>query len=273
MVPSIGTGSSCSITALHESAFSLTVDCLGLKKEFLFTSNHSSKPVKKSTVLDVITKNATCPSDPKKIRSIFKKEDLQEATNAVKHVAEEHLTGSIVAVFDFKDEKKGYLPNEKVAASEVAMQSFLTSPWGPKGLAKEMHTLFNKTLGVDFMLCEGSLKMDILPSFTEEQISHLNTTGAQFFCGVTEYFMTAIKMGYEVKTPQTVLDNNHYFKPLKADLKNYVKSEKSVVLYPSSYKQMYSIESPYAKNMSQIFKVEGSCNEATEMTALTLEPQ
>lgn len=109
---------------------------------------------------------------------------------------------------------------------------------------------------IDFILFEGSLKADLLRSglFSAEEISVLqeDSLGRQSFCQCAEFFMNAFKLGHT--TPGFPF--HKYLVPIDPE-KPFEPLSTSVVFYPKSYEELYSLESPIAHCFRKCFGVVG----------------
>lgn len=266
------TGATCSINHLNENAYALNIEFENGHKEFVF---ERKKQPQKNAVYDVFTKNGVCPSKTNElIKNLFRKDEHKEASLAHQQLQNDKADGCVVAVFDLQSKPKRYAPNDEVAKCEVIVQDFfMQGPTKTNGYPKQLHTLFKDNLKVDYLLCEGSLKMALLTTgFEDTEITYLNSKeGAMDFCGITEYFMTAFKMGFEVKTPnKSILVGESYFKGISTQ-ESYKPTLASTVYYPKSYEDMYALDGRYAQIMQNAFTVTGGFNTSTNISTITLE--
>ncbi len=135
--------------------------------------------------------------------------------------------------------------------------------------SKKIHTLIQKNYPLDFVLCEGSLKMDILKygGFLDKEIEYFQKTkiGAKSFCQCAEFFMNAFKLGQEVRAHEGTFLGEKYFIPISKKYAVLKPQKKSTVFYPSSYKELYSLEGDFAKVMSSIFSVSGQFDKDSQV--------
>ena len=155
-------------------------------------SHDDHKQVLGEELLDVYSQNGVCTAD---ILKIFSKKDEQDVRKAVGMLKSKAPT---ILVLDLRDPETGYKENSKgtIAKCEQGVCDFFKAKSydeAPKH-AKKVHSAFTP----DFVLCEGSLKMDLLKcgGFSASEVEYFNTpSGSKSFCQCTEFFMNAFKFG------------------------------------------------------------------------------
>ena len=166
-------GSSFSITSLGESSYRLnthfhqengSVHCR-------FIDFHRTPSLKEATVCDIFTKNGKCASDFQ--TSLFKQSDLKDC-KGIPHLMMKYSATQYVAVVDLKDGEGTYHDLKTIQAHEKQLMEFLSqkTQWG-KTAGKIRELLLGQ--GPFFMICEGSLKHDLLEKFfSKEEIRLLS---------------------------------------------------------------------------------------------------
>jgi len=251
------------ITPLHENAYELNVHFSNNSVKTFTFSQHAS--VKEGNLSDVFTKNGLC-STPLQ----FQKRDLQEAKNVVSHLQSKD---PIIAVFDLKEPHTHYIPcsscENTIAKSEELVCNFFQGK-RVNSLVSNHAEKIRTQLSLDYILCEGSLKEDLLKNggFSDQEIEHLNSNSMQF-CQLAEFFMNGFKLGQSCKNHDTEFLAEKYIKPISNTI--FESYKKSTVFYPSLYKNMYSVEGNFAKTLSSVFSVSGEFSEKTQITTLIVE--
>ncbi|MFA6915778.1 MAG: hypothetical protein WC222_05230 [Parachlamydiales bacterium] len=264
-------GSNCTVSFLNEYAYEVHIHFKlqnQSSSEQVFVFKEEQKP-SSGAVVDVFTKNAVCHKSL--VKKIFTRKEVQEATDVVKQFQASQVEGTKVAVFDLQNPITRYLPAGEIADCENVVQTFFTQKYLLAGHPKKVHELFQRELKVDYLLCEGSLKTDILMQggLEDHQITYLNSSeGALGFCGFTEYFMHGLKLGHTITTPsKNTLEGSKYFKAIGTE-EAYKPRQSSTVFYPFQYRDMYSVTGKYAKSLADSFTVSGRYYESTKISIL-----
>lgn len=181
-----------------------------------------------------------------------------------------------VFVLDLRDVGGSYVDPTSIEESEKVVCEYISSKKQPEGLgksAKKAHELFHSKLPVDFVLCEGSLKHELLKGLDETQMDYfLNTgkTGRTAFCEYTEPFMTAMKLGDELK----VFDLREGFlipvSPPQTSPENFSPRSVSTVYYPEEYQDLYSPQARIPQALSKVLPVTFSVDPVNQITEMTI---
>lgn len=255
------------LESLNEVAYNLVVNfhakdgSLHSRKVIQF---QQQCPQQVGTVTDVITKNSLC-----QIFS-FEKREVQEAKKVMSMVQAD-APGPFVAVFDFKDPTYGYgnHSHPSILQNEDAAVNFFANPLpaGSKKSLKDIHGLFHSAHPIDFILCEGSLKTDILTKFEDKQIEFLNSKDfTEGFCICAEYFMHGFKQGQAPNDMQPL----KYFKAVSKQTQTYAAQTDSKVFYPPLYKDTYGPYSDFVKSLMPIFNVVSKANLCNGIVTLSV---
>ncbi len=277
---SIICGSAFSIKSLNEKAYEVNVQFLDVDshslsdKSFTFLQEVS---VEEGTIWDVFTKNGTCQN-----KLPFSNKDPVFAETVAKKLPES-LLSPLVCVLDLKDPSTGYLPNtsslQSIAKSEAAVCGFFQNNIAEKQASKcaqKMHTLFKSSLPVDFIICEGSLKVELLQQggFTDHEVEYFQTSrsGKDSFCVMAEYFMNGFKLGDTAYSPSKAsFSAQKFIKPISTKFPDFHPYKTSAVFYPPQYKEIYSSEGEFAATLKPVFSAAGDFDTVTEITTLTVE--
>ncbi|MBS0626346.1 MAG: hypothetical protein JSS32_09880 [Verrucomicrobia bacterium] len=262
--------SSFSFASLNQDAYKFQVqfsDAAGKpvsEKSFVFTQTQS--PSEDTETLDVYSQNGVCRSNV--LKHLFSQEDVLGVQNVAKKAIQ--ANGPVVYVLDLKGINKGYL-DPTIPKCEEAVCDFFKSEEADDawtGAAQDVHKVFQKNLPVDFVLCEGSLKTKLVSEFSDEEAGFLlSKKGVTAFCQVAEPFMNGFKLGQEVKG----IAAKDYMAPVSKKVEVFHPTQKSTVLYPDAYKEIYSLNGAYAKSLSGVFSVSGDFDEETGITSMTVE--
>ena len=229
------------------------------QKSFIFSQQC---PPQEGEIVDVYSQNGSC-SEPL-LKQLFNKSDVAGVNKATRKLK---ALGPVVLVLDLKDENKGYLDEGAIAKSEAVVCDFFqqkAADGAPKH-AKKIHKLFQKTL--DFVICEGSLKTDLLKQFAEPEVEYFQNTqqGAIHFCQCAEFFMNGFKLGQEVRG----IASEKYITPISGH--SFEPHQKSTVLYPALYKDIYSVHGKFAQVLKPVFSVNGRFDEESQITEMSVE--
>lgn len=148
-------------------------------------------------------------------------------------------------------------------AEEFTLQFFQGKiAYGEAKSPNKIKKLFSK---LDYILFEGSLKAAIVASgvFSPLQVDYLHAH-TDALCQCTEFFMNGMKFGHQALG----LSYKDYIIPLDPD-KPFVPLAKSVVLYPASYGELYSLESRVANCFKSCFLLEGGKEEEITVWEVT----
>lgn len=134
---------------------------------------------------------------------------------------------------------------------------------GNEGTSKSTKKVLRNSPKYNFVLCEGTLKNDLLNSrvFDQYQISYLNDN-VQEFCQLTEFFMHAIKLGQIVDG--VPLDALKYIHTVNG--KNFKPFKKSVIYFPEEYKEVYKSDGDLHKIYQQVYNVDVSFKNQNGLT-------
>lgn len=253
---------SFSLKSLHEQAYQLKVQFPnGSNKIFTFIQQSS---LEKGEIVDIYSQNGACSASI--LNGLFQKKDVQGIQKAVAKL-QEPLGPSVMAL-DLHDPNTGYVDcQETIPVCEEAVCSFLkesTADGTTSKSAKKVHALFQKTL--DFVICEGSLKMDLLKGFSPQQVDYFLSAPASF-CQCAELFMNSFKFGQEV---DGILAEK-YIKSVSSKFSVFKPYEKSTVFYPAMYKEIYSVDGSFAKGLKPVFSVSGGFDAVSKITTISLE--
>ncbi len=266
--------SSFQLTSLHESAYQLKVDFLSEKgavvggKEFTFVQDLHPQEEK---IYDVFTKNGTCNASI--LKKLFSNKDVGQAELSA--LCFSTPPRSLLWVLDLKHPQTGYCNSNPIKKNEEEIYQFFKA-----GLAnskasapsKKLHGIFQQKLPMDFMLCEGSLKVELLSKggFTDQEAAYFHThSGGLDFCQLTEFFMNAFKLGHVAKAQAGSINGNAFIYSLSE--KPFEPSKISTVFYPPFYKEIYALDGQFAKTLGTVFSVSGGLNLLTEITTLNVE--
>lgn len=259
-----------SIKPHHEDAYLLNIEFNGEKsshKEFTFIQESKST---ETQIWDVLTKNGTLKKG-NLINHLFRNKDVVQAQNIVNTLEDQKANGPHLVVLDLQDPTARYLPqNNSIAAGESVVAEFLGSKVS-KGSnhPQAFLSLFKEKHPIQFMINEGSLKMDLLKKggFSENEITYLNSVpAADTFCQITEVFMNAFKFGQSAKASGTCFQAKDYIKCLSENSEDFPTCQKSMVLYPPEYKDIYSPEGDFANKLSHSFAIKGGLSPETAIT-------
>lgn len=273
---------SFNIEAYHDNAYALSIQFSNnenkkiSEKSFIFTQ---TLPPQESKIWDVYTKNSTCHP----LKKIFRKPDVDQANLVFKHMTSLSLlpissNEPLIATFDFQDSKSKYLDAlGSIAHSEVEICDFIKNKIA-KGseYAKNIHSLFKNSIPLDFLMCEGSLKKDLLTKggFAPEQIVYLNSSkgnGSKDFCQMAEFFMNGFKFGQSIQDNAAQFNGKDYIQPISNRFEAFKPGHVSTTFYPPEYKDMYALDGPFAEKLSSVFVKSGGFSESTQITTLKLQ--
>ncbi|MBS3905284.1 MAG: hypothetical protein KGZ39_08165 [Simkania sp.] len=269
-----------SITKLNEKAYQLDTVFLDAtassvsKKTAVFIQQ---KPLGPDQTLDVYSQNGKCCDPPS---NLFKNKHLQLLTSqdeiGIKSAAQKMQTveslGLSVLVLDMKDENASYLDRESIIEAEETICDFYKQPSVDPGYltrAKKVHALFQTTLPLDFVLCEGALKCNILKNFSEPEAEFLLHTkkGAIAFCQYAEFYMNSFKFGQETRDSFA----EDYFRPVSSRFDAFQPQSKNTTWYPAAYKEIYSPRGEFFQVLKPIFSISGELDEARAITSISME--
>lgn len=259
--------STFSLTPLNESAYALNIafsdkdGSLLSTKAFTFIQDPSAK---EGEIFDIYSQNGACN------RPLFTTKDFKGLQLAASKLQLEKPKHPTVLVLDLKDSNKKYLEGFEIAQHEAVVCDFFQNgkidPYLSKQ-AKKIVPLFQGTCPLDFVLCEGSLKKDLIHQFSDTQAEYFlsSSEGPISFCQCAEYFMNGFKFGQEV----TGIPADHYIVPISN--KVFHPFQKSTVWYPALYKEIYSPEGEFAKTLKPVFSVSGAFDVKTQITQMSVE--
>lgn len=266
--------SSFQLTPLHESAYQLKIDFLNEQRAVVdgkeFTFIHDACP-NEEKVYDVLTKNGKCHASI--LKKLFSNKDVDQAQQSALCLST--APSPLLWVLDLQHPQSGYCKGEPIKKNEEEVcQFFKASATGSNASApsKKLHGIFHQKLPMDFMLCEGSLKVDLLSKggFTDQEAAYFHTKGGALdFCQTTEFFMNAFKLGHAAQAQAGSLSGHSFIYSLSE--KSFQPSKASTVLYPPFYKQIYAVDGHFAKTLGPVFSVSGGLDPSTEITVLNVE--
>src|SRR5690348_1913727 len=248
--------SSFQLTSLHESAYQLKVNFLSEKgavvdgKEFTFVQDFYPEAEK---ICDVFTKNGTCNASI--LKKLFSNKDVAQAEQSA--VCFSTPPKALLWVLDLKDPKSGYSNSHPIKKNEEEVYQFFKADKvnsTASSPSKKLYEIFHRNVPMGFMICEGSLKADLLSKggFTDPEVAYFNThEGGLDFCQMAEFFMNAFKLGQEGKGQAGFLKGSSFIYPLSE--KPFQPSKVSTVLYPPFYKQIYAVDGQFAKTLGTVF--------------------
>ncbi|MBX3718925.1 MAG: hypothetical protein KF898_04700 [Parachlamydiales bacterium] len=259
--------STFSLTPLHESAYALNIAFSGKDgsllstKAFTFIQDPSAK---EGEIFDIFSQNGVCN------KPLFTMNDVKGLKLAAAKLQLEKPQHPTVLVLDLKDSQKEYLDGAEIAQHEaVVCDFFQTGKTDPclSRHAQKITPLFQGAYPLDFVLCEGSLKKDLVHQFSDAQAQFFlsGSEGPISFCQCAEYFMNGFKFGHAV----TGISADHYIKPITN--KVFHPFEKSTVWYPALYKEIYSPEGEFANTLKPIFSIFGLFDAKTKITQMSVE--
>lgn len=264
---------------LNENAYNLIINFkeqsgASNKRKFTFKQQSS---VEEGVILDVFTKNGKCQNSL--LAQLFNQREVKEAKNSSIQAKKMNSSfSSTVAVFDLKTASQGYLPclEQPIAQSESVVCEFFkqeTFKGTNSKKAKEIYTIFKNQLPLDFIICEGSLKSDLLQhgGFSDREIEYLNSSsGSTSFCQLAEFFMNAFKLGQSsISSAVYEFNAQNYIKPIQTA--SFKPQRESQVFYSSLYQELYSPSGQFASTLKPIFSVSGNYFADTQITLLTVE--
>jgi hypothetical protein len=179
--------------------------------------------------------------------------DIQEPRSQSTPVSPESLLG-------LSDDRSPMLEtqaNSPVLDQSVCSPSSPPTPASPEKLlrrsnylANTIHRICRKTLSIDDIFCEGSLKVQLMKGLSKDQQEYFSKH-PQEFCEYTEPFITAFKLGHEVNdipNPQQFfknISNRGVFKP----------GSVSTTWYPKSYIKLYGPNGRIPTAMSNVLSL------------------
>lgn len=241
------------------------------KRQHVFTQQVSPSCER---ITDVYSQNGTCSEIPSHLfkRSkgcLFGKSDERAIGLAAKKWTAEKPQRPSVLVLDLKDSEKSYKNRATIAQGEREFSDFLQSDGTDPSIlprAGRIHSLYQKSLPVDFILREGSLKSDLLRTqFSDPEAEYLLTHGKDL-CQYAEFYMNGFKLGQSTKG----IFAEDYFLPCAAKDQAFKPGLESSVWYPEDYSELYSVDSPFFQGMKPVFSVTGSNDEATGISCVTV---
>lgn len=262
------TGCSFTLTHLHSQAYELDVTFAtndapeASKKQFTFIQQ---SPAYIPEIVDIYSQNGTCL---KTISQLFTKKDEKGIEQAAQKWSEENPCTPSLLVLDLKDESQSYKNKALIQEKELAFSDFLQEDsLHLTRRAQKIHQIFEQKLPLDFILCEGALKCDLLHQFSDAQADYFlhSRKGRLDFCQYAEPYMTAFKLGQTVKG----FTAQDYF--LAPSHKSFKPAEISTVWYPAAYEEIYSIESPFFDVMRSIFSLTGSKDPLTHISTISVK--
>jgi hypothetical protein len=269
-----------SIKGLNEKAYELSIEFLDENKQLLsdkkFTFKQESS-VEEGTIWDVFTKNGTCSAGLP-----FTGADVQDTKKAAKMLSDLLPSDPLVCVLDLKDPHTSYIPcsscTQTIATCEEIVCDFFQQKTVDSSLskhAKNMHALFQKSVPVDFVICEGSLKVDLLQQggFTDKEVEYFQATssGKISFCKSAEFFMNGFKLGETAYSETASFPVDKFIKPLSKKFSSFQPHKTSTVFYPALYKDIYSPSGEFATVLEPVFSTSGNFDPSTKITTLSVE--
>lgn len=269
---------SFAITPLHEQAYQLDIAFLDKTGDKL--SNNSTifsqqKGIQSGEILDIYSQNGvscnpTVNLFQNQANQLFSTQDERGIIKAAKKIKSSKLTGPVVLVLDLKDQEKKYANIEGITQSEKAVCEFYKQGSSNSDYlkrAKKVHSLL-KQAPLDFVICEGSLKHDLLHNFSEAEAEWLlSKEGGLLFCQYAEYYMNGFKFGHE----STQIHSKKYITPISSKYDSFQAHSKSKVWYPKIYKDVYASEGQFMSTLKPVFSIEGCYEESSGITSISVE--
>lgn len=249
-------------------------DAVVSQKDFIFSLGEEGKNTDhaafENELFDVYSQNGIC--DPEILETLFTKTDVQEIRRAIRLLKTFKFQGPTILVLDLKVPEAGYRedPEGTIAKSEKVICDFLKNRTLSSEVTKHARH-FHKALTPDFILCEGSLKKDILRygEFSPAEVDYFHTSaGLKTLCQYTEFFMNAFKMGKTAQGQSGTLSAHQYIKPMSD--KSFRPCVKSTVFYPPTYKEMYSLEGAFMNVLENAYSVEGEHHHDLQITRISV---
>jgi hypothetical protein len=281
-----------SLGPVRESYYDLSIKFLNGEDEVLSTKKFTFSQQKKEdgklsyekartgkkdafedTLLDVYSQNGVC--GPKILSSLFLKRDEQGIRRATAMMNEKAFKARTILVLDLQDPKTGYKENsdETIAKCERAVCDFFKSKSLSSEASKHAKKI-HKNLALDFLLLEGSLKMDLLKygGFSDSEIDYFHTSsGAKVLCQCTEFFINAFKMGEIAQgEKEGVLLADKYIVPISDQFTSFMPCIKSVVYLPPQYREMYAEDGIFAKKLKEAFAVSVTYDTSSKITIMNV---
>lgn len=255
------------LKSLNEDAYELDVKFLGKKNVKISNATivfKQEKLVSCGETVDIYSQNGVSTKNIQELftseeHGLFKPADLKGMAIAARKMQTTVLNGPTVIALDMKDEEKSYLQKYCIREVEAGVCAFFQQKKPQSkalGAAEKVRALIQKELPCDFILAEGTLKSDIIHTFSEKEAEWFLTTktGAIKFCQCAEFYMNAFKLG---QAPDGMFADD-YFHPISSSAGSFQPQSKSTVWYPESYKQIYSLNGKFSKTMKKVFSLEGS---------------
>lgn len=263
---------SFSITPLHEKAYQVDISFLdkgGIKLSDKSVTFYQQNEIPSGNILDIYSQNGTSSDQ---VVNLFKNHEKQLFTSndekgIKKAVAKIKSTKSIdptVLVLDLKNQDKSYSNIDEITKSEKAVCNFykknsVDSDYLPR--AKKIHNALKGL--IDFVICEGSLKHDLLQDFSDTQAEWLiSKEGSLLFCQYAEFYMNGFKFGQESKS----ILSTKYIELISPKFNSFKPCSKSTVWYPKSYKDIYSLTGHFMTTLKNVFSIEEQFEKQTDIT-------
>ena len=93
------------------------------------------------------------------------------------------------------------------------------------------------------------------------------------FCQLTEFFMNAFKFGQTISCASSphVFTAEPYLADITGVFPQVFPCRFSHVLYPSSYQEIYAVDSPFFKKLLSIFSVVGQFDPSSQITTVVVQ--
>lgn len=223
------------------------------------------KHLKDDPLLDVYSQNGMC--SPKILSTLFSKKDEQGLKKAEKMRESLGFKGRTILVLDIRDPDKGYADKETIVKCERAVCEFFKDKIPLSDASKHAKKIHKHPM--DFVLCEGRLKADLLKHFTPLETRYFETaSGRQSLCQCAEFFMNALKGGDIIEGGTLLADK--YIESISGRYSFFEPCTTSTVLYPSLYEKMYSLDGAFAKTLSAVFSVSGTFDPSSKITIMNV---
>lgn len=246
--------------------------------------------------VDFFTKNATSKTRKNgsvNLNQLFsqvfgrsKRFDLEELSLAKTILSQPSITtldAQRVIVLDLNDSRAKYANIEQINACQNAIiENYLKADTVAEKFL-ETHSLI-KELSPRFVIGEGPLKFKVLREpgiFTDEQEEFLTSReGRPYHCQLAEFVMNGFKFGQTTQIEgrsDILFEANEYIHHIgNAQEASFQASQKSIVLFPPFYWDMYSGETDAAfvkaiKAINDVFHISLKGDPSTKITTMTID--
>ncbi len=261
-------------TAIESPKFTINPHSAGFSAQVKIIDGHEilferTKELGRGTFLDITSYNGEIHAKMSDMCGCKLKKDIQGIGNSVLAYQQGSMRpteGQPVVgtcVIDYRDPSHGLPqrysdPQIKVVEKALCEQLDLTKKPSFKGQALQSLRGQFKEQDVQYVICEGSIKHDMLyewKMFTPQEQEFLTSPeNSPYLCHTAELFITALRMGYQPLGPFSSLTDyvhavgpNGEFTPLP----------RSITVYPSTYAESRTDLSPVVGPFTPAMK---ACN-------------